>query len=290
MTEIDFATIDQLTGGEIGTIDVPCPLCGPSRRAASNRVRKVLRIWRLDRGFASFCCQRCGTSGYARDGTAPRLSRAKIERTRAELEARDRARAAQRRRRAQWMWRSRRPAIGSIVERYLREARGYTGPIPAILGYLPARGDYAPAMVTAFGFASEPNPGIAAIAPDDVVGVHITKLAPDGSGKAGTDQDKIIIGPSLGAPIVLAPINDLLGVAIVEGIEDGLSVYAATGLGVWAAGSAPHMPALAKVIPAYVEAVTVYAHDDLHGQDFARALAAALHLRGVEVFVEGLRS
>ena len=63
-------------------------------------------------------------------------------------------------------------------------------------------------------------------------GVHITRLAADGSGKAGTDRDKFMRGLARGSPIVLAPPNDLLGLAITEGIEDALSVYAATGLGV----------------------------------------------------------
>ena len=65
------------------------------------------------------------------------------------------------------------------------------------------------------------------------------------------------LGLPRGAPIVLAPVNDGLGLAITEGIEDGLSVYAATGLGVWAAGSAPLMPALADAVPNYVQCVTI---------------------------------
>jgi hypothetical protein len=34
------------------------------------------------------------------------------------------------------------------------------------------------------------------------------------------------------------------------------------GLGVWAAGSAVFMPALAPLIPDYIDTVTIYAHDD----------------------------
>jgi hypothetical protein len=49
-------------------------------------------------------------------------------------------------------------------------------------------------------------------------------------------------------PIVVAPLNDLLSLAITEGIEDALSVYEASGLGVWAAGSAPHMAKLAAAV------------------------------------------
>jgi hypothetical protein len=60
-----------------------------------------------------------------------------------------------------------------------------------------------------------------------VRGIHIRKLKnPD------TERNKIIIAGCVGSPIVLAPVNDLLGLAIGAGIEDALS----TGLGGWAAG------------------------------------------------------
>ena len=67
---------------------------------------------------------------------------------------------------------------------------------------------------------------------------------------------------------------------IVEGIEDGLTVYQSTGLPVWAAGSAPFMPMLAPAVPLWVEVVTIVADDDHAGQDNARKLAAALYRRG----------
>jgi hypothetical protein len=85
-----------------------------------------------------------------------------------------------------------------------------------------------------------------------MTGIHITRLASDGSGKAGTDADKIMFGSSAGWPIVLAAVNDLLGLAITEGIEDGLSVHEATGLGTWVAGCASRLPGLAGAIPAWV--------------------------------------
>jgi hypothetical protein len=121
-----------------------------------------------------------------------------------------------------------------------------------------------------------------------VLGVHVTRLARDGFGKAGSERDKIMVGRSIGAPIVLAPANDLLGLAITEGIEDALTAYAATGLGAWAAASASRMPALADAIPDYIEAVTIFAHPDTAGRIGAGKLAAEIHRRGIEVTVEGL--
>jgi Toprim domain len=141
-------------------------------------------------------------------------------------------------------------------------------------------------MIAAFGLATKSEPGTSRIADAAVGGVHLTRLLPDGSGKAVFDdpdeQAKIMIGFSAGSPIVLAPPNDLLGQAITEGIEDGLSVHQTTGLGVWAAGCASRMPALAAVIPAYIDCVTVVADDDPDGRRFAADLAAGVRARGIE--------
>jgi hypothetical protein len=178
--------------------------------------------------------------------------------------------------------------VGSIAEIYLRERRGYLGPFPPTLGYLPPRDEYPPALIAAFGFPTEPEPGTLQIADDAVCGVHITRLLRDGSDRERGEMAKITIGRSLGWPIVLAPPNDLLGLAVTEGIEDGLSVFKATGLGVWAAGSASRMPGLAGAIPPYVESITIYSHDDETGRSNAIDLARAIKARGIEVLVQGL--
>jgi hypothetical protein len=94
-----------------------------------------------------------------------------------------------------------------------------------------------------------------------------------------------MLGLPKGSPIVLAPPNDGFGLAITEGIEDGLSVFAATGLGVWVAGSARFMPALAGAVPNYIDAATVYGHNDQAGQRGAGAPARRLTARGIEVSV-----
>ena len=85
--------------------------------------------------------------------------------------------------------------------------------------------------------------------------MHLTLLSPDSGGKAGTERDKIMVGPSNGWPVVLAPINDLLGLIICEGIESGLTLHEATGCGVWAAGSSSRLPALADAVPPYFSAL-----------------------------------
>jgi hypothetical protein len=143
-------------------------------------------------------------------------------------------------------------------------------------------------MIAAFGMADEPEPGTLS-APEIVTGVHLTRLTAEGDkAQNAAGKAKIMLGVCKGAPITISPPNDLLGMAVTEGIEDALSVYQTTGLGVWAAGSAGFMPAFAPLIPDYIEAVTIYAHDDDTGRSNAIDLARAIKARGIEVFVLGL--
>jgi hypothetical protein len=189
---------------------------------------------------------------------------------------------------ASWLWHQRRPIAGTVAEKYLRDARGHTGPLAKTLAFLsPRKPEQHPAMIAAFGIPEEPEPGVLAT-PRDVDSVHLTLLKPDGSGKIEAKPNKLIIGRPLCRPIVLAPPNDLLGLAITEGIEDALTAHAATGLGAWAASSAAFMPMLADAVPDYIEAVTIYAHSDKAGQDGAHKLAKALHHRGIEILIEGI--
>jgi hypothetical protein len=288
---LDLAVIDSLTGGQIGTIDVACPICGPERRSPVNQRRRVLRIWRIDPNFATFSCARCGEHGYVRSDHHVDVDPVALERVRAQAAERDRQSSADRLSKARWLWSRRKPIIGSLAETYLRDVRGYDRPLPATLGFLPARGKHGPAMIAAFGIAYEPEPGLLEIADIQVRGVHLTRLSPDGSGKAGTDADKITMATSIGYPIILAPPNDVLGLAITEGIENALSVHDATGLGVWAAGCASRLPALANAVPNYIEAITIYSDADTAGQAGAVALAEALIARGfADVRIEGLAS
>jgi hypothetical protein len=114
--------------------------------------------------------------------------------------------------------------------------------------------------------------------------VHLTLLKPDGSSKADADPNKLTIGSPAGRPLVLAPMNDLMGLAICEGIEDALSVHQATALGAWAAGSASYMPKLVAAIKhlacreedASPDCITVLADADEAGRRNGCALRSAL--------------
>lgn len=235
-------------------------------------------MWCDDPSFISYHCARCGERGWASNSSGVRPSPPSRDNTaiKQEINRRNLEEARDRLKIALSLWRRRIPISGTLAETYLRGARCYDGRLPGTLGFLAASGDYAPAMVAAFGTARETTPGDLVIDDALVSGVHITSLKTDGSGKAGTDRDKLMIGKSAGYPIVLAPANDLLGLAITEGIEDGLSVHQATGLGVWVAGSASRLPALAPLIPAHIEFITIVADTDDAGRTNSHALASVL--------------
>jgi hypothetical protein len=256
MTGLDFSTIDQLTGGRLGTHDVPCPLCGPFKSPHGQR-RKVMRVWGVEPSFATFHCERCGESGYVRDRHAPEPDPVRLAKARADAAERDRVHKADRLAKARWLWSQRKPIAGTIAERYLRGARRITCPLPPTLGFLPPNPDkgYPPALIAAFGLAHETEPGVIAIADDAVRGVHVTRLLHDGSDRERGDKAKIMIGNSIGAPIILAAPSDALALALTEGIEDALTVCNAAGLGAWAAGAASRLSALADAIPDYIDCV-----------------------------------
>jgi hypothetical protein len=289
---IGIDLIDDLTGGGLGTFDVPCPLCGPLKRSLAKQRKRVLKVWRRDENFASFNCARCAEHGSSFDPHSKLPDPEKLAKVRAEAAEHEREIIKRRREKARWLWQQRRPIIGSIAERYLREARGYNGPLPATLGFLRPWRDYQPAVIAAFGLATELEPGGLAIADHAVLGVHLIKLLSDGSDRIRGDDDdaKVTIGRGFVAPIVLAPPNDLLALTIAEGVEDGLSDHQISGAGVWAAASAGRMPGLAALVPSYIESVTILVDDNEAGRSCSHALAAALHARDIEVLLAGAPS
>jgi hypothetical protein len=280
---ITYAALAEAIAPHFGTYDVACPLCGPDRRSESNRRRGVLRIWHISLGFMTYSCARCGIRGYARANGGEHPLPASLPDRRRKGKPTPVISNEARRDKARWLWSCRQSIEGTPAEIYLRKARAYGGTLPATLGFLPLRGEHPPAMIAAFGRATEAEPSIICISDESVAGVHLTRLALDGRQKAGTEADKIMIGTPLGSPIVLAAAGDLGGLAIAEGIEDALSVHEATGLGAWAAGAASFMPALAAAVPGWVECVTILVDDDKPGRTNADELAGRLERRGFSV-------
>jgi hypothetical protein len=60
---IGIDLIDRLTGGGLGTFDVPCALCGPLKRTLAKQRKRVLKVRPRDENFASFNCARCAEHG-----------------------------------------------------------------------------------------------------------------------------------------------------------------------------------------------------------------------------------
>jgi len=263
--------------------DVPCPLCAGR---IGDPKKPVLRVW-LDGDFATYYCARCNDSGWAKPEGAKRPDRTEIMLRMRKAEEARMTELERRISRTRWLWDQRRPAWGTIVPSYLL-GRGIKT-CPETVQFLPARGSFPPAMMCAFGMPTEPLPGRYVLDTAAVQGVHLTRLKPDGSGKDTDDQGrtKIMVGPSMGWPIALAPVNDQGGLLVAEGIETALS-WLHTGLGIWAAGSAGRLPALAPLIAGltYVEAVTVSIDADDHDEGERNAEALAERLTGLRSDIE----
>jgi hypothetical protein len=267
-----------------------CPQCSHKRKKANQKL-PCLGVTIDERG-CKLGCNHCGWTDGAfyraaeRSAPAAAIDLAALERAKVKAAERQRIAIGDSQTKVKWLWAQRQP-IEATVRTYLQDVRRYTGPLPPTLGFLPATDIYAPAMIAAFGMARETEPGRLVIDDAAVTGIHLTKLKPDGSGKAGIEgePDKVTIGQGNTSPIWLAPVNDGLGLGICEGIEDALSVHQATGLGAWAAGTAGRLPAMADFVPDYIESVTIMVDADANGEKHSNELARRLVARGIEVLM-----
>jgi hypothetical protein len=185
---------------------------------------------------------------------------------------------------ARHLWRSSIVATGTPVEAYLRRRR-ISCPIPRTLRGLPP-GHVGPfgAMIAPFGLAWEPEPGFLDMSSFDVHCIHLTFITDDaGPACNARGSRKITIGLGHDLPIVLAPPNDGLGLAIAEGIEDALSAHESTGLGAWAAGTANRLPGLARHVPDWIESCTILVDNDEAGRRESARLIRMLQGRSIEV-------
>jgi hypothetical protein len=113
------------------------------------------------------------------------------------------------------------------------------------------------------------------------VAIHRTFLAPDGSGKAPVDPQKMMLGPCRGGAVRLAPAAE--HVLVGEGIETCLAAMQASGLPAWAGLSAGGTARL--ILPALPLAgtVTIAADADPAGMRAAFAAAERWHAEGRRV-------
>ena len=281
---LTYLELEPLLRGHF-RIDVACPVCGPLRSTPAKQHAKKLRVWRLGEGALTYCCARCRAKGTATDGVKRAYSKASDEAQRRQWEEQvpfERRAVASSRAKALALWRRSLPIPGTLAETHLREFRAITCPLPATLRFLPAWREFPPAMIAAFGKTTELEPGLVSISEDIIRGVHLTRLTPRAASSRGM-QSASSVSVQLARRLCLRPANDLLGLAITEGIEDAISVHEATGLAAWAAGSASRLPAIAPAVPEWIDCVTVLADNDEDGVGlkFARLLIDQLNSRGI---------
>jgi hypothetical protein len=159
------------------------------------------------------------------------------------------------------IWARSQPLRGTLGQTYLEHRRCLLPPADGDLRYLPASGKYPPTLCALVTDAITAAP----------LTLHFTRLARDGRGKAGTDQDKLLLAghAKAGGVIRLWPNLDVrYGLGIAEGIETALcAAHAYTP--VWAmvdAGNMAKFPLLDGI-----ETLVIFADNDPAGLAAARA-------------------
>lgn len=177
---------------------------------------------------------------------------------------------------AQALWRRCVDPAGTPAERYIREARGISAPIPPSVrfGFLPTgkRGRWGrnrPAMVCGvFDRGGE------------VVGIQRVFVRSDGLGKAAISHPKQSLGRIKGACLRLGPVRP--SIIVCEGPEDGLSIAQdLPECSVWptlGTGLMPHVD-----YPEEVREIVIAGQNDGAGKAAVQAAAEALLLRDYRI-------
>lgn len=246
----------------------PCPVCQPERRKgqtgltlADGRIgRLVLDCKKSACGFLDILAAAGLRSG---DYRAP--DPAQLARRLAEEKAQSEKRAAQ----ALSLWMEAQPIAGTPAETYLR-GRGITCDLPPSLRFVPSCWHVSAKRFPAL---------VAAVEGCERMAVHRTYLRADGSGKAGAEPAKAMLGATAGGAVRLCDGPERLVVA--EGIESGLSLLCGLLDGpatVWAALSTSGLRGLR--LPAQAGRLTVACDGDAPGRAAAHALAERAHALG----------
>lgn len=106
----------------------------------------------------------------------------------------------------------------------------------------------------------------------ELVAVHRTYLAPDGSAKADVDPCKKSLGPTSGGAVRLGEAKPGRSLVVAEGVETGLAAGALFDLPAWSAVSAGGIERLE--LPADVRSVFIVADADPAGRRCAHAAAS----------------
>jgi hypothetical protein len=110
----------------------------------------------------------------------------------------------------------------------------------------------------------------------ELIGLHRTYLAADGSGKADVEKPKLMLGRAKGGAVRLTDCGSKL--AIAEGIETALSVLVEEKVPTWAALSTSGLTTIE--LPRSVLEAVIYADADSAGIEAARAARRRLSALG----------
>jgi hypothetical protein len=243
-----------------GAHRLACPRCAKGERDTALSVR-------VDPDGGVYLCHRCRWSGGWRNNSSATGPRP-IPRTAAQPPAEWSANA-------EVIWQRTEPLRGTAGEAYLRYRGCLLPPDDGDLRFLPPRDDHPPALCARITDAADARP----------LSLHFTRLRHDGSGKAGTGTDKVLLAGhrKAGGVIRLWPDEAVThGLVISEGIETALAA-AHDFQPVWAcvdAGNLSKFPVLAGI-----DSLTLFADADAAGLAAARACAARWAGAGREVFV-----
>ena len=243
----------------MSTVRAPCPVCdrGPKDTA--------LAITEDERGRVEYC-HRCGHT------KAENFERRPLEPVRPMTPKAEPLAWSDR---AESIWRRTQPLRDTVGETYLLHRGCLLPPADSDLRFLEPTDRHPPTLCARVTNAQTNRPQT----------LHFTRLAADGRGKAGTEQDKLLLGGhrKKGGVIRLWPDECVThGLALAEGIE---SVLAAAHVftPIWAtvdAGNMTGFPVLAGI-----EALTIFADHDEAGIKAARECAARWRDAGREVRV-----
>ena len=240
----------------------PCPQCdrGPRDRA--------LAVTTDERGTVEFC-HRCGFTRAANFDRRPNVTPAP-SRPAEPLEWSERAES---------IWRRTLPLHRTVGQTYLEHRGCVLPPQDSDLRFLPGSDKYPPSLCARVTNAETNAP----------LSLHFTRLASDGCGKAGTEQDKLLLGghKKKGGVIRLWPDDAVTyGLALAEGIESALAA-ARLFQPAWATIDASNL-AQFPVLPG-VDALTIFADHDNIGIIAAKACARRWHAAGREVRIRAPR-
>ena len=258
MQDLSFDLLADLTGGRHGVHDVPCPLCGPDRRAALNKRRKVLRVWRKEPDFVTYQCMRCDAHGYVHlGGVNANIVKTPIHKH-INYHDKEERRRRKRQEMAKTLWTAAAPLPGTLGETYFTETRGHDSSrlnLSHVLRWHQLHGAVIALM-------TDPTTNKPA-------GVHRTFIDRD-----GTKLERKMLGRK--GVIRLTPDEDVaMGLGICEGIEDGIAILISGFAPVWATADCGAM----KAFPVLegIESLTIFPDaGDSQGQGEDAAAACAL--------------